>query len=285
GTAPGVMLQQGDVWIFAVPGVPSEMEHMMRELVLPHLSALAGQVRLVSRVLKVAGIGESDLAHRIAPVIDDLQGASGATIALLASAGEVKIRVSAKGIEDQAQSAIAPVEVAIRQLLGELVFGVDDETLEGVIGEMMIAKKMTVAVAESFTGGMVLSRLVDAPGTSDFLLGGYVTYSNEVKIDDLSVPSSMIEEHGAVSAEVAVHMAKGARTRTGADVGLSTTGEAGPEPEEKPVGTMFLGLAWEGGATHRQIMAPGGRAAVRRWGTTASLNLLRLFLLGKVDAD
>ncbi|MCA1839065.1 MAG: competence/damage-inducible protein A [Actinobacteria bacterium] len=285
GTAPGVMLQQGDVWIFAVPGVPSEMEHMMRELVLPHLSALAGQVRLVSRVLKVAGIGESDLAHRIAPVIEGLQGASAATIALLASAGEVKIRVSAKGTEDQAQSAIAPVEVAIRQLLGELVFGVDDETLEGVIGEMMIAKKMTVAVAESFTGGMVLSRLVDAPGTSDFLLGGYVTYSNEVKIDDLSVPSSMIEEHGAVSAEVAVHMAKGARARTGADLGLSTTGEAGPEPEEKPVGTMFLGLAWEGGATHRQIMAPGGRAAVRRWGTTASLNLLRLFLLGKVDAD
>ena len=286
GTAPGIALDVDGRLIFAVPGVPSEMEHMMKKHVIPRLAERTGGARLTSRVLKVAGIGESDLAQRIAPVIERLEDDRSATIALLASPSEVKIRISAKaGDEASASRAIEPIENDLRDRLGELVYGVDDDTLEAVVGKLIQDRKLKLAVAESFTGGMLVSRLVDAPGTSEFLTAGFVTYSNESKIRDLGMDEEVIRSKGAVSSETAIAMAEGVRTRAGSDIGLATTGEAGPGPIEEPVGTMFLALSWEGGHAVRHLRAPGGRSAIRTWGTTASLNMLRLWLLGKLEAS
>lgn len=280
GTAPGLVLEAEGKKIFAVPGVPTEMKGMLESTVLPTLSELAGQGVLFSRVLKAAGVGESDLANRIDAIIRNLDTQDGPKIALLASPGEVKIRISVKAPDrDQGLAAIHPVEQEIISVLGPIVFGADADTLESVTVRLLRDRSLTLAVAESFTGGHLISRLVDVPGVSEVLKAGYVTYSTDAKIRDLGVSSETCEKYGAVSSETVLEMAHGAMRQGGASVGLATTGEAGPNPDEAPVGTMYLGLAWEGGDSHRHLMMPGHRHQVRRWGTQAALNMLRLWLL------
>lgn len=279
GTAPGIFLEHEGKRIFAVPGVPSEMHRMMRDQVMPRLGATREQV-IVSRVVKATGIGESDLAQRIESAVQSLGRTGGATIALLASAGEVKIRITAKGTAEAAAALIAPVEADVRSILGEAVFGADQDSLESVVVEGLKKRRLTIAVAESFTGGLVISRLVAVPGVSDNLLAGYVAYSNEAKVRDLAVPEGLIRQYGAVSGEVARAMAEGVRLRAAADIGLSTTGEAGPDTTQAPVGTIYLGLAWEGDSTYSSFNAPGGRDSIRRWGAQAALNMVRLWLEG-----
>ncbi|MEO7804510.1 MAG: competence/damage-inducible protein A [Actinomycetota bacterium] len=282
GTAPGIMLEHEGKLIFAVPGVPSEMHLMMKQQVLPRLGATSDEV-IVSRVLKATGLGESDLAQRIEPIIRSLDETTGATIALLASFGEVKIRITAKGRVEAAEALITPVEAELRSVLGEAVFGADDDTLESVVVGGLKKRNLTIAIAESFTGGLVTSRLVEVPGVSAHLLAGYVAYSNEAKVRDLGVPQGLIQQHGAVSGEVALAMAEGVRINAGADIGLSTTGEAGPSAKEAQVGTIFLGLAWDSGSNSVRAQAPGGRKAVRLWGAQAALNMLRLLLEGGLE--
>lgn len=283
GTAPGISLNLQGKRIYAIPGVPREMEVMMRAAVLPDLSAQTGGAALAHRVLKVVGLGESDVGTRLDPLIRRLDQTKEATIALLAGSGEVRVRISAKALTaPDAQALIAPVETSVRETLGSAVFGADDDTLEGVVASLLREKGLTLAVAESVTGGLVTARIVSVPGASDFLLGGYVAYSNAAKAADLSVSREILQEHGAVSAEAALAMAAGARARAGSDVGISTTGEAGPDPKEAPQGTVHLGIAWMGGSASRNFVAPGDREAIRRWATLGSLNLLRLWLLGEV---
>lgn len=283
GTAPGIALEVKGRWIFAVPGVPSEMKAMMADHVLPRLSGMTDGEALISRVLRISGLGESDLAQRIAPIIDALDGTDGAKIALLASPGEVRVRITAKAEPDKARALIAPVEEQLRAKLGPLVVGADGETIESVVGVMLRDRGLTLATAESFTGGLLVSRLVDTPGTSEFLRAGYVSYSPGAKMADLGVPEGVIAEHGAVSSKTAIAMAEGVRAKARADIGLSTTGEAGPKAQEEQVGTMYIGLAWNGGTVSRHFVAPGGREEIRRWGAQAGLNLLRLWLLDALE--
>lgn len=282
GSAPGIALDHEGKRIYAVPGVPHEMKAMIYESILPEISEGSGGT-LVSRVLKVAGVPESDLAQRLQPLITRLDNEPGATIALLAGAGEVRVRITAKGAgRDDAVRMIEPVEEEARTILGAAVFGADDDTLPSVVARLLTEKGLTLAIAESVTGGMVASALVDVPGASDFLRSGYVVYSREAKID-LGVPPAVLDEHGGVSEQTTIALAEAARDRARVDLGLATTGEAGPTVKEGDLGQVFLALAWKGGSTTRAFRAPGERSLVRRWATLGALNLLRLWLMGEIN--
>ncbi|HLF69435.1 MAG TPA: competence/damage-inducible protein A [Actinomycetota bacterium] len=283
GTAPGVDLTIDGTRIFAVPGVPAEMESMMRRWVLPALSKVTGAV-IKSRIVRVVGLGESDVARRVSAIIEGLEGAGGATIAILASAGEVRLRITAKAPDEAAAlMQIAPIEQELRTTLGRAVVGADDEVIEIVIGETMRSRGLTLAVAESFTGGMVASTLIGAPGASRFLEAGYICYSDEAKIRDVGVAPALIESDGSVSAAVAEAMASGARERADTDLGIATTGEAGPVASSDVQGHAFIALAWEGGSTARELRLPGDREAIRKRGSLAALDLLRLWLNGEIS--
>lgn len=255
-----------------------ELVVMLETTVLPELATAGGAV-IVSRVVKVAETPESEVASRLRGLIERLDRDPTATVALLASAGEVRVRITAKDADrPRAEARLDPVEDEIRGLLGPAVFGGAGDTLEGVVAGMLRSRGLSLALAESVTGGMVASRLVSVPGTSEFLAGSYVAYSADRKVHDLGVPALTLQRHGAVSAETAVAMAEGARRRTGADLGLSTTGEAGPEPAEAPVGTIYLGMAWAGGSASRRLLVPGERETIRRWASQGALNTVRRWL-------
>lgn len=283
GTAPGLIVEVGGKPIYAVPGVPREMERMLERAVLPDLAVRAGEGRaIVSRTLRTAGLGESLLAERLTPLWDSF-AAGGVTMAYLASAGEVRIRLTAVGAtRDQALDEIAPVEAAIRAELGDLVYGQDDETLEAKIGRLLVSAKRTLGCAESLTGGLLGGRVTTVPGSSDYYLGGVITYATDAKAAVLGVDRGLLAEHGPVSEAVAGAMAEGVRRLLGASVGLATTGVAGPtEQGGQPVGTLCLGVADADGTVTRRVRAPGDRAQVRAWAATSALDLLRRRLEGK----
>jgi competence/damage-inducible protein CinA-like protein len=283
GTAPGLVVEVGGKPIYAVPGVPREMEQMLEQAVLPDLAARAGEGRaIVSRTLRTAGIGESLLAERLTPLWDSF-AAGGVTMAYLASAGEVRIRLTAVGAtRDEALDEIAPAEAAIWAELGDLIYGMDDETLEAKIGRLLVGAKRTLGCAESLTGGLVGGRVTTVAGASDYYVGGVVTYAADAKVAVLGVDQDLLAEHGPVSEAVAGAMAEGVRRLLGASVGLATTGVAGPtEQGGQPVGTLCLGVADADGTVTRKLRAPGDRAQIRAWATTSALDLLRLRLEGK----
>jgi nicotinamide-nucleotide amidase len=283
GTAPGLLVEVDGEPIYAVPGVPREMERMLEQAVLPDLAARAGEGRaIVSRTLRTAGIGESLLAERLTPLWDSL-AAGGVTMAYLASAGEVRIRLTAVGgTRDEALDAIAPLEAAIRKELGDDIYGVDDETLEAKIGRLLTGAKRTLGCAESLTGGLVGGRITTVAGSSEYYLGGVITYATEAKAAVLGVDRDLLTEQGPVSEAVAGAMAEGVRRVLGASVGLATTGVAGPADQGgQPVGTLCLGVADSDGTATRKLRAPGDRAQIRAWATTTALDLLRRRLEGK----
>lgn len=279
GTAPGLIVEHGGGVIYAVPGVPAEMEDMLARAVMPDLLARAGTSgRIVSRVVRVAGMTESGVAEVLAPFWDTLSG--GVTMAFLAGRGEVRVRLTAKD-RDEARCAevLDAGEATVRGALGHAIVGVDDETLETVVGSMLLARGWTLAVAESLTGGELGSRVVSVAGASAFFRGGVVAYANEVKAVVLDVPIASLDEHGSVSTPVARAMAAGARRVLGADVGLATTGVAGPIEQGAPVGAVVIAVSGPLGDTHREIRVPGDRNVVRALAAGAALNLLRLYLL------
>ena len=280
GTAPGVALEHDGVPVFALPGVPVEMQTMLADHVLPALKGKSGGTVFATRVLKAIGRGESELAGMIVPIIDSCREDGGPNVTILASRGEVAIHLRAAGPDrDAAMQRISPVEARLRETLGTLVYGQDDDTLQSVVAEMAKERKLTLAVVESFTGGALSSRIVAVPGASLVLKAGYVTYAIESKVQEVGVPPETLEKHGAVSEPTARAMAEGARERAGASIGLSTTGEAGPNPEEEPVGTMFIGLAWEGGSLARKFVASGDREDIREWGSRSALDTFRRWML------
>jgi nicotinamide-nucleotide amidase len=281
GTAPGLILDlDGGTRIYAVPGVPAEMREMMEGTILPELRSLVGPAGIVSRVLKVVGVPEA----RVGELLDDLfRSSSNPTVAYLASAGEVRVRLTAKAATpEEAAALIEPVEREIRERLGDRVFGADAEELEGVVGRLLHERGMTVAVAESLTGGGLTSRIVNVPDSSTYFVGGIVAYSPEAKAELLRVSKDTLEGPGMVSEACAIEMARGVRTVFGADVGLSTTGVAGPEPlEEHPPGEVWVGVSVAGREEARRFMAPGDRDQVRRWAEQAALDLVRRTLLDR----
>lgn len=279
GTAPGLICPVGDKVIYAVPGVPYEMRLMLEGTVLPDLKRRAGVSSVIrSRTLRTWGTSEARLGELAAGRIRALDESGRATIAFLASGIEgLKVRLTAKA---ESEAAVARVlneeEAELRAIYGDLIFGVDDETMEHAVIELLRERGLSLAVAESVTGGMVAMRLTAVPGASAVLRGGVVAYASEVKYDVLDVPRGPV-----VSAEAARAMAEGVARRLGADVGLATTGVAGPDSQEgHAVGTVFVGLCRDGASEAHELRLPGDRERIRQYAVIALLNLLRLRLIG-----
>jgi nicotinamide-nucleotide amidase len=281
GTAPGLMCPVGDRVVYAVPGVPHEMQHMVSTVVIPDLQRRAGGTAVIlSRMLRTWGTAESTLAELVAPRVTALDRAGNPTIAFLASGIEgIKVRITAKGPDEAAARALlAAEEVELRALLGPLVFGVDEESMELAVARLLDAGRLTLGVAESLTGGLVAARLASVPGASAFLRGSIVAYHAQVKFDLLGVPPGRV-----VSAEAALAMAEGVRKVLGADVGVAVTGVAGPtEQDGQPVGTVFMSTAFDDGVETVHARLPGDRERVRQFACISLLNLLRVRLLDRV---
>jgi nicotinamide-nucleotide amidase len=280
GTAPGLVCPVGEKVIYAVPGVPHEMQEMLTECVLADLRRRAGdEAVIMSRTLRTWGLGESDLAERLAPRLEVLDGAGNPTLAFLASGIEgIKVRISAKAPDAAAASALIDAEEKeVRALVGDVVFGVDDETMEAAVLKLMEARGLTLAVAESLTGGLIGARITDVHGASKVFLGSLVTYDSEVKFDLLDVPRGPV-----VSEEAARAMAAGVRARLNADVGIAATGVAGPgEQDGQPPGTVWFGLDLGDLAEPEAhlVRLPGDRLRVRQYSAISLLALLRRRLL------
>lgn len=275
GTAPGLICPIGeDKVIYAVPGVPHEMTEMMERAILPDLRRRAGATStILSRTLRTWGESESGLAERLEDRIDALDERGNPTIAFLASGIEgLKVRITAKGRDEAScHELLGHEELVIRELLGDLVFGVDDETMEVAVGALLDAHGLCLGLAESLTGGLIGARLTGAPGASSWFRGSVVSYASEVKFDLLGVPAGPV-----VSAEAAEAMAVGARRVLGSDIALSVTGVAGPAEQdgEKP-GTVFVGLAQEEYVESVRLDLPGDRERVRQFACISALDLLR----------
>lgn len=283
GTAPGFAIEQSErrAVLVALPGPPRELRPMFDRAVLPFLlERFKPSERFITLTLHTIDLPESEINGRIGDLFDaDPQVA----VALLAESGKVDIRLTARGNEENAiREKLSEFRRRIEQRIGpENVYGCDDETLETVVGKMLSAMALTIAVAESCTAGMIASRLTNVAGASSYLIEGFVTYSNEAKIARLGVPRELIERHGAVSEQVARAMAEGARRVARADIGLSATGIAGPTgaTPEKPVGLVYLGLAWKNETVALERRFIGKRNENRVFTTNAALDLLRRHLL------
>ena len=276
GTAPGLMLEHEGKLIFCVPGVPAEMEHLMFAEVLPRLVAASGRQQVIaSRIIRTWGRPESEVAE----ILDDLYTSSvNPSLAFLASNSEIKIRVTAKaGTTAGAWLLIEPMETEVRSRLGDTVFGSDDETIERVLLHLLSDRGYTVGTAESMTGGMVSARLTDLPGSSAVVKGGLVAYDSELKRRLLG----LADVTEVVTSEAALAMARGAQELLDVDVAVAVTGSAGPEPMEKPVGTVIVGIATPDDVRARELRFSGDRERLRTYGTAAALHLTRLALIGR----
>ncbi|MDQ6927308.1 MAG: competence/damage-inducible protein A [Actinomycetota bacterium] len=280
GTAPGLICPVDDKVVYAVPGVPYEMQEMVERAVVPDLERRAGNPFVIlSRMLRTWGLAESTLAERVAARIEALEPLGNPTIAFLATGVEgIKVRITAKAPnEDEARRMLAAEEAELRALLGDVVFGVDDESMERVVADLLIEHDFSLGVAESLTGGLVGSRLAETEGASKWFRGSIVSYDSEVKFDLLDVPEGPV-----VSAEAAEAMARGAQKRLRADVGIAVTGVAGPATQDdQPVGTVFMAVAIRDHLRVVEAHFPGERQHVRQFSTISLLDLLRKELLGR----
>lgn len=278
GTAPGFLLEHGDSLIVALPGVPWEMRSMLETDVLPELQRRAGEGVIASREVLVMGLGESRTQEVVSDIVD---AQTNPTIAYLASAGQLRLRLTAKGAtEAEALALIRPVEDQLRARLGVDAVEGNHSRIAEALGDLLRSRELTVAVAESLTGGLMGSELSLCGGSSDFFLGGAITYATGSKRDVLGVNESILKGPGAVSPEAASAMAEKAAHLYGAEVGLSATGVAGPsEQEGKPVGTVFVGAWYDGRSEVRKIKAHGDRAHIRAWSAAAAFDLGRRVIL------
>jgi len=281
GTAPGIRAELGGSVIYVVPGVPLEMQEMFTESIRPELLAKAGGRSVASRKILCFGAGESDVANQIA---DLMKRGRNPLVGTTPHEMIIEIRVVATGSSPQEAKDLLEGDVAeIRRRLGDLVFGEDEDTLADAVGRMLIDARLTVATAESCTGGWLAKSLTDLSGSSNYFLRGYVTYSNQAKTDLLGVPATMIQQFGAVSEEVARAMATGCKARAGTDFAIGITGIAGPTggTPTKPVGLVYIALASPDGIeAHKMTFGEHLlRWQVRDRATKVALNMLRLAMI------
>ena len=280
GTAPGVWMRLGGAHVVAMPGVPSEMVVMFDKQVRPRLLSLGlGGAVLVERKINTFGAGESAVEERL---FDLTRRGHVPEVGITVSDAVISLRILARAATPaEAEAQIAPVERTIRQRLGDMVFGVGDGDLHDAVAALLASKRQTLAVAEGVTAGLVAARLASVPGASGWLRGGIIAYDNRIKVEMLGVPQQLIDEKGAVSAEVADAMAVGCRTRFRTDLAVSTVGVAGPGDlgPDKPAGTVFAGLAWDGGSASAGHSWSGTRTEVQRRTAKMALNRVRLHLL------
>jgi nicotinamide-nucleotide amidase len=279
GTAPGLLCPVGDKVIYAVPGVPHEMQDMMERAILPDLRARSGDTSVIaSRVIRTWGESESGLNERLNPIIAQLEEIGNPTLAFLASGWEgIKVRLTAKGADSQqAHAVLDEWQAKVLEIVGDVVFGFDADNMETVVLNLLREQGLTLGLAESVTGGLVSGRLTAIPGASDVLRGSVVSYASEVKFDLLDVPRGPV-----VSEAAAIAMAEGARRVLGADVALSLTGVAGPaEQDGQPVGTLCIAVAMNGRSTvSTTLRMPGQRDQMRQMSVISSLDFLRKQLL------
>ena len=281
GTAPGLICPVGDQVMYAVPGVPYEMSDMFERAILPDLlerQRRRGQTSvIVSRVIRTWGASESGLAEAVAERFDALIDSDRVTIAFLASGIEgIKVRITARGNDrEHALALLDEEEQLVRALIasafGDIIFGVDDETMEFAVASRLLARGLSLGLAESLTGGLIASRLVNVVGASTWFRGGLVSYASEVKFDLLGVTPGPV-----VSAGAAEEMARGARKLLACDVALSVTGVAGPDQQDgQAPGTVFVGLALGDEVSHVALRVPGDRDRVRAFSAIGSLDALR----------
>ena len=279
GTAPGMFLDHNGTAIVLLPGPPREMRPMFENHVAARLSGRAGVLRVVRRMLRVAGLGESAVDEKIAPVYTQYDNPQ---TTILFNQSEIEIHLTARGrTESEAEALLDRLSGQIEERLGNSVFSFAGETMEEVVGLKLTVSGYTLAVAESCTGGLLAQRLTEVPGSSKYFIEGVVAYANEAKTRELGVEPMLLLEHGAVSAPVAEAMAEGIRRKAETDFGLSITGIAGPGggSEEKPVGLVYIALAAEAGTEHRKLTLPGDRQLIRWRASEAALDLLRRRLI------
>lgn len=278
GTAPGAIVpMDGGKAVIHLPGPPRELEPMFTEQVEPWLTARSGRV-LVSRYIRIFGMGEAEVDHRLR----DLMQGSNPTLSPYCSLGEVMLRATASAeTEAQARDLLLPLMIEVRLRLGEVVYAVeadDDGSLAKCAVEALKARDYTCATCESLTGGLIAATLVEVPGASSVVRAGFVTYQTDTKTLLAGVPAEDIEQYDVVSAQVAKDMAQGARERIGADIAVSATGLAGPGggTEEKPVGTVYLGVSSRKGTYAIPLRLAGDRARIRQLTVKHAINALRL---------
>lgn len=279
GTAPGYRVTQGDKHVIVLPGVPREMKPMMEETVLPWLRKRAGGDTVhVPRTFQTFGLTESALDEMVAGTVDP----SEARLSFRASFPEISVRVVVRGRPGEAEQRADALAARIRERIGPYVYGEGQVTMEQVVGGLLRERGLTVATAESCTGGLITHRLTNVPGSSQYALGGVVAYANSAKMALLGVARETLAAHGAVSDEAAAEMAAGARRIFNASLGLSTTGIAGPDggTAEKPVGTVYIGLASDAGVVTRRYQLWGPRDWVKLLASQVGLDWLRRHALG-----
>ncbi|MBA7698566.1 putative competence-damage inducible protein [subsurface metagenome] len=272
GTAPGWWVERDGRILVAMPGPPGEMQHMWQKEILPRLRQCSTGGIIFSKTFKTFGLSEAAVGELVSPLLSS----ANPTLAVYAKADGVHLRLTAKtGSQKQAEKMIVDSEVSIRAILGEYIWGTDNETLEAIIGHLLVEKGLSLAVMESCTGGLLATTITDVPGSSAYFKGGLVAYSNGVKIAH-GVDAKIISKYGAISPEVAQAMAEAAKMRLGADVGVSVTGVAeAEEMEAESTGMVYIGI--DNGKSRRVIKGnyPGSRTQVKRRATTAALFELR----------
>jgi nicotinamide-nucleotide amidase len=275
GTAPGIKLEHQGKLIVMLPGPPRENQPMFNDYVMPDLERLSRGVRISRRVLKVTGLGESALDDMIAPLYKEY---TNPTTTILFTDSEIEIHLTATAeTAARAEEIVDELTDKLEQKLGYYCYSTRGESLEEVTGHRLRLKQFTIATAESCTGGLVAERLTRVPGSSDYFVGSIVSYSNESKTHLLDVPEAMIEQHGAVSGEVAEAMARGVKARMNSTIGVSVTGTAGPGggTDAVPVGTVYIGLADDVVTSNRRLILPGDRHLIRWRASTAALEMVR----------
>ena len=275
GSAPGLRIAAGERTLFLLPGPPHEMEGMLERELVPWLAHRATGEARERRTLRTAMRPESEIDRALEPAYAEF---GREWITLLASPGEVQVRLVAVGPEATRAARLERMAGRARELLGDVVYGEGEETtLERTVVELLAARGLTLATAESCTGGLLAERLTRVPGASAVFPGGVVVYSNRAKVDQLGIAPTLVEAHGAVSEPVARALAAAARDRFGAGLGVGITGVAGPDggSAAKPVGTVHLALAGADGVAHRRLLLPGDRERIRWQSTQAALEMVR----------
>ncbi|MEO8216883.1 MAG: CinA family nicotinamide mononucleotide deamidase-related protein, partial [Acidobacteriota bacterium] len=282
GTAPGfhIIFKRGNhtrhVWIF--PGVPWELEEMLETQLGAWLEKVSSASGTQHRTIKIVGLTESAVEQSLRPFYERHPEQP---VTLLAALGEVHLHLLTRGSADDGYSHLMALEGELREIFGERIFGLDDETLESTVGRLLSARGETLGTAESCTGGLLASRITDVSGSSAYFLGGVITYSFQAKLFLLGVDPASIERHGEVSEEVARQMAEGARRRFSTTYGVGITGIAGPTggTASKPVGTVHVAVSSLEETRHKQFLLAGSRELIKRYSTQLALDMLRMMMI------
>ncbi|MFK8101469.1 MAG: competence/damage-inducible protein A [Saprospiraceae bacterium] len=282
GTAPGMWFNKGNKVMISMPGVPYEMKYLMTEEVLPALKANYPSQPIAHRTVLTAGEGESRINARISDF--ELGLPSELKLAFLPSLGKVRLRLTARGADEQQLNQLLTQKVEeLKELLPDLIFGYGEDTLEAAIGRLLVAQKKTLSTAESCTGGYLAHRITSIAGASAYFKGSIIAYDNQVKIDQLAVPATILETEGAVSEKTVIAMVRGAVTRLGTDIAVATSGIAGPTggTEEKPVGTIWIAVGNQTEYQTLKLQLGKDRLKNIEYTANSALNMIRKFLIAK----